>query len=137
MESENSESPWGLELVGVRWKRLVRLFKSYLVVWIKHNELELNIVCNKRNPLTILLLEDVDEVMNVNLTLVVFWVGSGVSVSILEMPNVVHSDHTSLMEVPLNHFCTEDEVGGGLDCLSFLWVSVGKDGIVAAHLGRA
>jgi hypothetical protein len=82
MESENSESPWGLELVGVSWKRLVRLLKGYLVVWIKHNELELNVVGNKRNPLTILLLEDIDEVMNVNLTLVVFWVRSGVSISI-------------------------------------------------------
>lgn len=95
----------------------------------------MDIVSNKRNPFAILLLEDVNEVMDVNLTFVVLWVATRVPISILKMSHVVDSNDSSLMEVPLDHLCAKDEVGGALNSFSLFQVSVGEHSFIAAHLG--
>ena len=115
-ELEYSKSPGSFQLVGVSWRVLVWLLKGHLVIWVKHCKLELNVRGNKWNPLTSLLLIDVNEVLDVNLSLVVLGVAAIPLVSHLVMAHVVHFQNTSLHKVPFHHFGAQDEVWGALDC---------------------
>ena len=65
-ELEYTESPWRLEFVRESCGGSVGLVEGNLVVWVKHGELELDVICDKRNPFTVLLFVNVYEVFNVN-----------------------------------------------------------------------
>ena len=95
-ELEYSKSPRSFQLVGVSGRVLVWLLKCYLVIWVKHCELELNVRGNKWNPFSSLLLIDVNEVLDVNLSLVVLRVAAVPLVSDLVVAHVVHFQNTSL-----------------------------------------
>lgn len=75
-EFEDTKSPWSLKLIAIGWRSLVLLYESILVVWVQHHKLELDIICNVWNPLSILLFMNINEVFNIDFSLVVLWVGS-------------------------------------------------------------
>ena len=73
-ELEYTESPWGFELVSEGCRGSISLIKGNLVVWVKHGELELDVIYDKRNLFTVLLFVNVYEVFNVNHSFVVLGV---------------------------------------------------------------
>jgi len=134
-ELEYTESPWGLEFVRESCGGSIGLVEGNLVVWVKHGELELDVICDKRNPFTVLLFVNVYEVFNVNHSFVVLgvWLTAVPLFSLLHMSDVGCSQNASFLKVPLNHLCAEDVVAGALKGHIFGWVSVGEHGFVAAH----
>lgn len=87
------------------------MFKGHLVVRIKHDELELYVVCNVRDPLPVLLFVNINIVLNINLTFVVLRVVESVwLVASFVMSNIFSSDNSTFLKVPLDHFCAKYEV---------------------------
>ena len=113
------------------------MLKCNLVIRIEHNELELYVIGNIRNPLSVLLSVNVDVVFNFNLTFVILWVVEGVwFITGFVVSDVIGSQDTAFLKVPFDHFGAEDEVRRGLDCTKF-WVSVCKHCLITAHLKGA
>lgn len=82
-----------------------------MVIWIKHDELELDIVCNEWNPFAVLLGVDVDIVLNVDLTFVILWVVKSIwLVTHFIVSHVGGSQDTAFLQVPFDHLSTEDKV---------------------------
>lgn len=132
---EDSQSPWCFQFVCVSWFVFGDLSKSILVIWIKHSKLELHVISHIWNPFAIFLLINVDEVLNINFSLVVLWVGSIPLVANFVVSDVVNSQHSSFLEVPLGELCAENVVWRALNCVALVWVSCSHEGSVAAHLG--
>jgi hypothetical protein len=83
-----------------------------LVIRIKHDELELYVIGNVRNPGSVLLSVNVDVVLDIDLTFVILWVALSVwRITNFIVSHVAGSEDTTLLKVPFDHFGTEDEVG--------------------------
>ena len=113
------------------------MFKCHLVVGIQHGKLELYIIGHEWYPLASLLYENVNEILDIYLSLVIFWIGPVPLVANFIMSDIVYTKHASLLQIPLDHLGAQDVVGRALNCCSFCWISVGEHGLVAAHLGGA
>lgn len=86
------------------------MLQSDLVVGVKHLKLELDIVSNKGNPLSSFLFVNVNEILDIYLSLVIFWV-----VAVLLIPNfvvsyIVDANDSSLSEIPLGHLRAQDVI---------------------------
>ena len=115
LELEDTKSPRSLQLVCISWRLFVGLLKGYLIIWIKHCKLELNILSIVWDPLTCFLLIDIDKVFNINLPLVVLRIVAVPFVAYFVVSHIINANHTSFTQVPLSHLCTQDIVWGALD----------------------
>lgn len=82
-----------------------------MVIRIEHNELELYVVGNIRNPFSVLLGVKINIVLNVNLTFVILWVVKSIwLITYFIVSHVIGSQNTAFLKVPFNHFSAKDEV---------------------------
>lgn len=100
-------------------------------------ELELEVGGNEWDPLAGLLLVDIDEILDIDLSLVVLGVGTVPFVSYFVMSNVVDAEDTTLLKVPFHHLGAEDVVRRALNGVARGWVTGGHHSCVAAHLHGA
>ena len=105
-ELEDAQPPRGLELVGVGWTVGCCLLQSHLVVWVEHCELELDVLGVVSDPLSVLLLVDVDEVLDVYLSLVVLRVG-GPFISYFPVSYFLDLKDASFLQVPFDELCAQ------------------------------
>lgn len=111
LETEDTESPWGLEFVFVGWRRFVLLFKGNLVIRIEHDELELHVISYVWDPLSVLLSINIYIVFNINLTFVIFWIVESIwLITYFIVSNVIYSKNASFLKVPLHHFGAKNKV---------------------------
>ena len=111
LESENTKSPRSFEIIIVGWGRFVWLRKCYLVIRIEHNELELYVIGDVRNPFSVLLSVNINVVLDVDLTFVILRVAEGVwLIANFIVSHVVCFEDTALLKVPFDHFSAQDKV---------------------------
>jgi hypothetical protein len=102
LKSENTKSPWGFKFVRICWGVCIFLLQSHLVVRVKHNELELHIICNEWFPLSILFFINVDEIFNFNLTFVILWVYSFPLISFFIVSDFLYFQNSSFLKIPFD-----------------------------------
>ena len=135
-ELEDSQSPWGLQLVSEGGRVLVCLNQGYLVVWVEHRELELDIIGLVWDPGAVFLRINVDKVLNINLPLVIFRISSIPLFPDFVVSDVINFENASFLQVPFCHLSTEDVVWRSSDGVAMNWISSCHHGCVAAHLRR-
>lgn len=135
-EFEDTQSPRCFQFVCVCRGVGACLLKSHLVVWVKHRELKLDVLCIVSYPLSILLLKDVDEVLNVYLSFIVLWV-SCPFISNSSVSHVFNLQNATLLQVPLGELTAKLVIWGWLDCVALFWISGVHHGCVTAHFEGA
>ena len=75
----------------------------------------MNVVSDEGHPLSVLLHEDVDKVLDVYLPLVVLRIRTIPVITDLVVADVVNAKHAPLLQVPLDELGAEEVVGARLD----------------------
>lgn len=121
-KTEDSKSVRDAEAVAVSGDSLLSVVlphQLHRVVWLKHDELQLNVGGLKREPLSVAILLQIDEELNVVFDLIVLLVGAlfdrllpKAGLPTLVMSQVACAEHTCLLERPVDQLFAELEVIG-------------------------